>query len=309
MRSSLMLRSLFGVCAACAIAAVACTTTSTSTLPLGPQHLYVTDGASPSTVFVYNLPVTPTSTPAVTLLTAGNGALNVCFDFAGHVYIPMADDGDVQVFGLPLTSSSISLFSLTTAAPVDCHFDPSGNMYVSSDPASIAIFKAPVQAGAVLGAPITDQVSGPFGVWTDALGNLFVCDETYVTEYSSFASGNALLAKFGTVQGGANRGIAFGPSGSLYVPNGTAKNEIDVYDPPFSNTSTRNASKTITVQALTTTNHLTWMAFDRAGNLYVGATDSATPANHVYVFAPPYSSVTVDLNTGANTVQGVAIGP
>jgi hypothetical protein len=309
MRSSLMLRSLFGVCAACAIAVVACTTTTTSTIPLGPQHLYVTDGASPSTIYVYDLPVSPTSTPAVTLLTAGNRAQNPCFDFAGHVYIPMEGDGNIQVFTLPLAASSIQAFSLVAPGgfPEDCHFDPAGNMYIAGT--NVPIYKAPVQAGAALGTTITDQVVGPFGVWTDSTGDLFVAETADITEYSPFAAGNTLLAKFGTIVGGNNFGVAIGPTGSLYVPNGTARNQIDVYDPSFSNASTRNAAKTITVQTLTATNFLTWVGFDRAGNLYVGASDDTTPANHVYVLAPPYTSVTVDLNTGVKTVRGMAIGP
>jgi hypothetical protein len=290
--------------------AAGCTlATSTPVSVPRSQHLYVTDGASPSTIFVYDLPVTPTSSPSVTLLTGGHGAGNPCFDNAGHMYVPMTNDGNLEVFDLPLTSSSIPAFTINAPSPNDCHFDANGNMYVSNNPASVHPYAAPVQAGSLAGTAITDQVSGPFGLWTDPSGNVFVCDETYLTEYGSLGSGNSLLAKFGTVQGSANRGLALGIDGNLYVPNGTAKNQIDVYTPPFSNSSTRNAAKTITVQPLTATNFLTFVAFDRGNALYVGVTDNSLTNNHIYVFPPPYTSPTVNMDTGVTHVYGVAIGP
>ncbi|HXM19641.1 MAG TPA: hypothetical protein VN934_12665 [Candidatus Tumulicola sp.] len=309
MRSHVMARLMLGLVAFVGLAAVACNTTTSAPVFFGPQHLYVTDEGSPSKIFVYTLPVSATSTPAVTVLTTGNLAQNPCFDGAGHIYVPLGVAADLPVFNLPLTTGSIQAFTLPVTNAEDCHFDAAGNMYVAFGVASIGVFQAPVQSSSTGGTPITDQVSGPFGVWTDAAGDVFVADETYVTEYSSLGSANALLAKFGTIQGGSNFGAAIGPTGSLYVPNGTARNQIDVYDPPFTNSSAKNASKTITVQALTSSNYLTWVSFDRAGDLYVGASDNTLTANHVFVFPPPYTTVGVDLNTGTLKVRGVAIGP
>ena len=106
---------------------VGCSSSSTPPPPpAATQHLYVTDHGNPGSVFVFNLPVTAASTPAVTLLTTGNTAGNPCFDTT-HIYVPMGVGNTVQVFALPLTATSVPAFSLTTTGSgADCHFDPAG---------------------------------------------------------------------------------------------------------------------------------------------------------------------------------------
>jgi hypothetical protein len=287
-----------------------CSSSSTSPTPtptpVGVQHLYVTDNGSPGTVFVFNLPLTATSTPTVTLLTTGNGAANPCFDNAGsHIYVPMDGSDTVQVFALPLTASSTPAFTLTTTSTgEDCHFDGSGNLYVAESAGSkIEVFKAPVASGSIVNSTITGAaLVNPWGIWTDASGNVFSSTHpSAAVEYSAFPT-NAQTAAFGPTSND-QFGLALGPSGSLYAANATAAGVIDVYDPPFSNSSTKNVAETITTPL---TNWVSYMAFDAAGNLYAGGSAATF---HVLVYASPYTGAPVDLNRGATRVQGVAIGP
>lgn len=178
------------------VGAVGCSSSSTpAPPPPAVQHLYVTDDLSPSTVYVFNLPLTASSTPAVTLLTTGNGASNPCFDNAGHILVPMAADHKLQVFALPLTAASTPAFTLNLASTgEDCHFDATGNLYVAENAANeIEVFKAPVIAGSIANSTLTGaQVSGPWGVWTDTTGNVFGSTSVKAAfEFSAFPANTA----------------------------------------------------------------------------------------------------------------------
>ena len=298
---------------AAALIFAGCTSTSTSTVQttLSNQHLYVATG---SKVFVYNLPLTNSSVPAVTLLTPGYGA-NPCLDSAGHIFMEMnivtgtTSSFVTQAFALPLTATSAPVFVLSTPdGPADCHFDPSGNMYVANN-SSVQVFKSPVQSGSAINSTITASVVSSSGLWTDSPGRVYVSNGVNILVYSSFATGNVLQATFGSSNGG---GLALGPSGSLYVANGTSAGQIDVYDPPFTNTSTRNASKTIKViPNATLGDSLTYLAFDNAGDMFVGACVGCIPTGswHIYMLQPPYTSVNVDLNLGLTHGIGLTVGP
>jgi hypothetical protein len=285
-----------------------CSSSSTPTPPATVQHLYVTDLGTTGSVYVFNLPLTASSTPAVTLVTTANGTANPCFDNAGsHIYVPMAGNDTVQVFALPLTTTSTPAFTLTvSSSPEDCHFDGSGNLYVPEPFAGkIEVFKAPVMSGSAVNSTITSAaLAGPWGVWTDAAGDVFSSTSSHAAvEYSAFPA-NAQTAAFGPASSD-QFGLALGPTGSLYAANATSAGVIDVYDPPFLNASAKNAAKTITTSL---TNYVSYMAFDAAGNLYVGGKSGGTTF-HVLIYAPPYTSAPLDLNRGATRVQGVAIGP
>ena len=182
---------------------------------------------------------------------------NPCLDTAGHILIPAesftgtGSMGQIEAFALPLSATSAPVFTLSAPdIPCDCHFDSSGNTYVanlSDAPNSVQVFKAPVQSGSAINSTITAAIANPSGVWTDSSGGVYVSNSSNISAYSSFATGNTLKATFGTISETNRATLALGPTGSLYVANGTLSGEIDVYDPPFTNTSTRNASKTITL--------------------------------------------------------------
>lgn len=275
------------------------------------QHLYVATGQK---VFVYNLPLTSSSAPAVTMLMPGSGyAVNPCIDSVGHIFIPTeivtgtTSHTATLAFALPLTAASAPVFTLSAPdLPFDCHFDPSGNMYVANLN-GVQVFKAPVQSGSAANSTITASGVNASGVWTDASGGIYVATSANILVYSSFASGNALQATFGS----GSRSLALGPSGSLYVANATSSGEIDVYDPPFTNKSMPNPSKTITLLPNIFGDTLTFLAFDKAGDMFVGACVGCIPtgSTHIYMLQPPYTTVNVDLNLGLCCGVGLTVGP
>ena len=308
---------------AVALVFTGCTSSSTSTVQntLVNQHLYVTTGGK---VFVYNLPLTGSSVAAVTTGVSGFSGRNLCFDSAGHIFMPAgsltSSSGAILAFALPLTATSAPVFTLSAPdIPTDCHFDPSGNMYVanqSARPSGVQVFRAPVQSGSAINSTIP-AVAGSSGVWTDSSGGVYVSSGNgtgNILVYSSFATGNTLQATFGGGNSIAGTfGLALGPSGSLYVANGTSNGAIDVYDPPFTNSSTRNASKTTTLVGGSIGTGLDYLAFDKAGNMFVGVeidySNTGFGSSHIFVLQPPYKSVSVDLNLGFTGGVGLAVGP
>jgi hypothetical protein len=285
--------------------------TPTPSPTLGPgQHFYTTDGANPGRIYVFNLPLNAASAPVVVVQTTGNGIYNPCFDGAGHIFVTYRNTARVDVYNLPLSSASTPAYSLTLPGnSVDCHFDGAGNLYVAlPDSNELAVFKAPVTSASTLNSVITTGVHGPWGVFADAGGNVYASNLTNQTIYNSLASGNTLQATFGTQND--NYGIIIGPDAHLYVSNVLGTNEIDVYNPPFINGSTADSSKTIHVQTVTPTHCITYISFDSSGNLYItGSDDNDATFNHIYVYAPPYTTQTLNVSLGAIKLRGDQVGP
>jgi hypothetical protein len=178
-------------------------------------------------------------------------------------------------------------------------------MYVAEDALSEdEVFKAPVQSGsAVNSALFSAALTSPWGVWTDSGGNVFSSTSVKAAiEFSAFPA-NTPTTDFGPASSDTF-GIAMGPTGSLYIANATSGGVIDVYDPPFMNTSVKNPAETITTSLAS---YVSYMSFDAGKNLYVGGKSGGV--FHVLVYAAPYTGAPVDLNRGATVVQGVAIGP
>jgi len=282
--------------------------TPAPTLGPGP-HFYTTDGAA--RVYVFNMPLTSSSVPVVIVNTTGAGTYNPCFDNAGHMYVTYRSIARLDVYNLPVSSSATAAYSLSLpSTAVDCHFDPNGNLYVALQNANeIAVFKAPVTSGSAVNSLISSGVSGPWGVFADGAGNVYVSNLTNQTLYSPLGSGNTLQATFGTQFD--DYGIIIGPGGGdLYVSDVLGTNQINVYHAPFTNASTADPSKTILVQQNTATHCVTYISFDGANNLYtVGSDDNDATFNHIYVYAPPYTSKSLDLSTGTVKLRGATIGP
>jgi hypothetical protein len=273
------------------------------------SHFYTTDGFSPGHIYVWNLPLTASSTPSVVVSTTGNVPYNMCFDNAGHMVQTFRNTPEIFVYNLPLSSSSTPAFILNMpGGSTDCHFDPARNLYVTGTNANnIAVFLAPVSAASTISSNITANVNGPWGVFADA-NHVYVSNLTNETLYSNLAGGNALQATFSTQFD--NYGIIIGPSGDLYVSNVVARNEIDVFHLPLSNSSVPDMSKSILVQSNTATHCVTYISFDGSSNLYITGSDDSDPTfNHIYVYAPPYTSKILDLDTNTIKLRGDQVGP
>jgi hypothetical protein len=277
---------------------------------LGPgPHFYTTDGLSPGKIYVWNTPLNASSVPVVTVQTSGNVPYNMCFDNAGHMVQTFRGTPELFVYNLPLSNSATPAFILSMpGGSTDCHFDPSGNLYVAgTNTNNIAVFTAPVTSASTISSNITTNVNGPWGIFADA-NHVYVTNLTNETMYSNLAGGNALQATFSTQHD--NYGIIVGPTGDLFVSNVIAVNEIDIFHFPITNSSTPDAGKRIMVQANTATRCITYISFDTAGNLYiVGSDDIDATFNHIYVYPPPYTAKSLDLDVSHIKLRGDQLGP
>jgi len=269
--------------------------------PTAPPRVYASIQNPSGTVSIFSMPLTSASTAVSSF--AGTSPTGMCVDAAHRLYIAgQASGGSVSVFSQPIANGATPAFTLTSFGTntVDCAIDAAGNLYVADILGAVRVFKAPITASSTLDHSITASVTSPYGVAVDAAGDVFVSDSTTITEYSPFASGNTLLHTFGSIFN--NWGLAIGPDGDLYVANGTANGEIDVYKPPFLNTSTPDHSLSIPGSP-----RVLYFAFDAATNMYVSGN---TTSSWLWELVPPYTAApmaAVTVNGATNASGGVAV--
>jgi len=269
--------------------------------PTPPPRVYASIKNTAGTLSFYSLPLSLASTAAGSF--AATSPTGMCVDGSHRLYVAgQTSGGSISVFNQPIANGAIPAFTLASFGTntVGCAIDSAGNLYVADIIGAIRVFKAPISASSTLDHSITTSVASPYGVTVDAAGDVFVSNTTNVTEYSPFASGNALLHTFGSIHN--NWGLMIGPDGNLYVANGNANGEIDVYKPPFLNTSTPDHGLSVPGSPV-----LLYFAFDASTNLYVSGN---TSTSMVWELAPPYTAaplvtLTVDGTTG--TSGGVAV--
>jgi len=209
-------------------------------------------------------------------------------------------------FQQPIANGAAASFTINlgvTNSPIGCVFDAAGNMYVSEAAQNrIAVIPAPVTSTSVPNAAyITASVAGPYGVAVDTTGDVFVCNNgTPITEYTPLSGGNALLHSFGN--DADNEGCTIGPDGNLYVANGTAAGEIDVYKAPFGNLTPVDHSITPTGAAI-----IYEVKFDASGNMYVSGNNATNSV--VWVLPSPYTapSQTLVVNAATDLAVGLAL--
>lgn len=291
-----------GLLCAVAVATFAgCNSSSTPSLGLAPQRLYVTDNSA--TLWIYTLPVTATSTPVVTL-TPGFAPQTMAFDSSGRLFI---EDGltSIKAYGQPITSSSTALFTLTATNRMrNIAFDPAGRLFAMENISPTCCVEMFNLSGTSTGSFMLSNLGkggSPWGGAFDAGGDLFLADSSGQTEYGApITSSSTPLHNFGS--NSFNFGIAVDAAGNVYVANGIARGKLDVYNPPYTDSSTPAFS----MQIATATNAIEYLAFDRAGNLYAAVSGDAA----VYVFAPPFgASSTAAVKLPVTGAYGVAIGP
>jgi hypothetical protein len=292
---------VLGLASALTLAACSSSSSTPSTPPAGPQRVYTSIKNTPGTIHIYALPLTNSSVSTSSFAGFGTPT-GMCVDGQHRLYVVNNGPDSIAVYNQPITSGATPAFTLSGFGGVDIHdcaIDASSNLYVADDNGSLWVFKGPVSSSSTVDHSITTGISSPFGVAVDATGDVFASNTSNVTEYSSFGSGNGLLATFGSILN--NWGLHVGPDGNLYVANGTANGEIDVYKPPFSNASTPDHSLTIPGAPV-----VLYMAFDNSGNMYISGN---TTTSLLWELAPPYTgapvaTVTVDGTT--STSGGVA---
>lgn len=180
----------------------------------------------------------------------------------------------------PAPQPTVTPSPAPTATP-----DTSTRLYVANnDGDNLLVFNAPFGASS---APGTMVDYSPAIVWGVAANhaNVAVTDGVGTLRMYSTPVTATPYATFNVASDGY---LAFDGSGKLFVT--TQASEIDVYSPPFSNSSAPS-------QRITGAAQSNGLALDPSGNLYVGNIASA----EIDVFAPPYTSAPVKVRApGAN---------
>lgn len=213
------------------------------------------------------------------LLAVANASANTVTLYAGGQPLPVA------------TLSGVT-------APQALVFDAAGDLFVASQPGSVAEYSPPFTGSA---STIAIGVSHPQALALDARGNLFVANgsaSNTVTEYSPPYGG----APIATISNGVDDpvSVAVDASGSLFVANQSA-NSVTVYGAPY------------TGAPIALTNGLNGpnsIAIDGRGNVFVSNLNS-TP-NSVVQFVPPLSASStpaVTISSGVNEQGAIGLSP
>ena len=285
------------IVAGCLLAITACSSSSTTSTPPVPFHIYTDDFLNPGTINIFTSPLSAASVPSGTF-AGNNEPASMTLDSTHRLFVTNFGSDTVQVFNAPIATGAIPAFTLSTPAlqAEDAAFDPSGNLFVTGL-GNIAEFASPITGASTVNFSITN-VDTARGIVFDSSGNLWSNGGAHINEYTTPLSGASTpaLQFAGT---GNSHGIAFSAAGSIFA---AGHNGVDVYNPPFSVAST--PAFTIPIAPAFAVSYL---KFDASGNLY------ATANGSVLVFVPPFSgastaAVTVPLPGGPG-IPGIAIGP
>lgn len=277
----------------------ACNTSTTAPFFASPQTLYASNNSGTGAVAIVPLPLTSASASTGTLANVDANPRGMCASPAGQLVLGAAQN--LEVWSAPANGAAPS-FTVALGANAfanDCAFDAAGDLYVANDGApsqNVLVYPAFSQ-GSAQTTPIATGVAFPFGVTTDASGDVFVENSTNITEYSPLGAGNALLHIFGVINN--SKGLKIGPDGNLYVANGATVGKVDVFLPPFTNASTFDHQLSPPNATL-----ISYFAIDRGHNLYVSAS-TTSGFSAIYVYTPPYAGTPLEVDIA--DVDGIAI--
>lgn len=311
MRAPLLLRPMLAV-ALCAVLA-ACSNSGTAFNPPGGshtfKHMYLSNYTS-GEVYVYNLPVTSSSTPAATV-SAGTDPGELFVDSSGRLFVPQFSNTvpEVLVYNLPLTASSTPAFTLSTSqdAPESVAQDSSGNIYVADTNSGgyIDIYHAPVNGAASPSATISNNAVGstgleyPYDIAIAPNGDLYASDTSDINQFTP-PFNSASVPSASASPNTNNYGLRVDSSNRVFVANASGNGYVSVYTQPFTNAST--PAFNISVSSGT---RLLGMAFDASGNLW-----TVNGSGVVWEIAAPItSSSTATQVLTVSDAYGIVFGP
>ncbi|PZR58549.1 MAG: hypothetical protein DLM50_03460 [Candidatus Meridianibacter frigidus] len=289
------------------IGLAACTSNSNTItpVPLAPQHLYVADAHSGGPILQYTLPLTGASMPSATIGSGGEGSL--ALDAAGNLAAGNTA-GQISIFTAPLTSSSVpsATFNNGASTPVgQMAFNNAGDLFAATEDISVNVFTHPLTSASTPSQAITSAgLSAAIGTLLDSSGNLYVSNSagagSNIYVFAPPYSGTPIIT---SVQAGKAYRKMAGSGNQLFVANVSgATGSVDVYNTPLTTASTPAFS-------MTNVNSPEALAFDNAGNLYVGNLGDGT----IRVFTPPFSAASSPavtlVESGSFAIFGMAIGP
>jgi hypothetical protein len=272
-------RLILAVAACCTLLfAAGCTSNGAAFNPPGGSHLtfkhmYISDLLSPGHIYIYDLPVTSSSTAAATLTTSVAKPAMLFVDAKGRLFVGTFSGTTVPVYKLPLTASSTALFDLTASQsyPGAVAEDAAGNVYVADVQFGgyIDVYDGPVNGAASPSYTISNNGVGPSGlefpldIAIAPNGDLYATDAQDVNQFTPpFSSASTPTASVTPNQN--NYGLRVDTQGRVFVANATTNGTIDVYTQPFPASGNGLRSFGINVS----TRDLYGMAFDGNGNLW-----------------------------------------
>jgi hypothetical protein len=310
-------RLTLAVAACCTLLfAAGCTSNGTAFNPPGGghltfKHMYISNLSNPAQVYVYDLPVTSSSSPVATV-NVGTDPGMLFVDAKGRLFVPEFTNTSttVQVFQTPLTAASSPAFDLTTSQsdPAAVAEDAAGNVYVADVQFGgyIDVYDGPVNGAASPSYTISNNGVGssglkdPYDIAVAPNGDLYASDTKDINQFTPpFSSASLPTASVTPNQN--NYGLRVDTQGRVFVADATANGEIDVYTQPFPASGNGLRSFGINVS----TRGLYGMAFDGNGNLWT------VDGNGVLweIKAPITASSTAQqVLTGTNG-YGIAFGP
>ncbi len=289
--------SVMSVLLGCAIVASFAACKSTNAIPNTisvQKHLYVTDDSG--NIQVYDLPLTASSTPSLTLAGA---ACNDCGIAVSHTKLYVGQGSSVKVYQLPLTASSTPIQTLTASGSTTLSVtaDSSGTIYVAEDDSGTCCVDV-YQGGAssptftLSGASVDD----PFGVAIDGSGNAFVANASNIGYFAATVHSGEAGITFG--RDNFNEGLVTDSGDNLYVADGDGHGTMDIYHPSYTGATT--VANTVTLNA----GYLEQMVVGSNGTMYIA---NETP-NQLDVLTSPYTSIALAVPTTFEG-YGMAIGP
>lgn len=256
-------------------------------------HLYVTD--SSGNVQVYQLPLTASSTPVVTLAA---GACSYCGVTVSGERLYVSTGSTVKVFALPISASSTSIktLTLTGSTGLSLAADASGTIYAAEDDSStccVDVFQggATTPTFTLSGA----SVDAPFGVAVDSHGNVFSANSANIGYFAAPVHSGETGITFG--RDNFNEGLITDSSDNLYVADGDGAGTMDIYHPPYTGAS--SPANTVTFGG-----YLEQMAMGIDGTMYIAHEST----NEINVLSSPYTSISFNTATSFQG-YGIAIGP
>jgi sugar lactone lactonase YvrE len=295
-----------------AVSLDACSTSSTGTTPTPPpasQNLYAVD-LTTKKIFVYSLPASAASVPAVTVTTGFTPLYDAAFDASSTFWVDQDTNPSVlRGYTLPLTAASVpvSNVTLTATAPTNTAnafsfaFDPTGNLWVGDEQNGRLLGYHGPFSGTITPATFANiPISMPWNVISDGAGDLYVTANDHVVRLN--APPTSINANLSILS--EPIAMLLDPAGNLYVGDFNNGN-LYRYNAPIND----GATPAITdLQAKTTLNAPYYMALDSSGNLYVSDCSTSIKVFATATFsatsAPAY---TLPLPAGATCSTGLAV--
>jgi len=292
-----------------------CTSNGTAYNPPGGhtltyKHMYLSDDSSPGHIYVYDLPVTSSSSPVATLTTPVTEPAMLFVDAKGRLFVGTYSGTTLPVYKLPLTASSSALFNLTSSqsSPASIAEDAAGNVYVADETGSggyIDAYNGPVNAAASPSYTISNNGVGssgleyPYDIAVAPNGDIYASDSNDINQFTPpFSSASVPSASVTPNQD--NYGLRVDSQNRVFVADATTDGVIDVYTQPFPASGNNLRSFGLTAGS---TDY--GMAFDGSGNLWTVDSNGVVWEIKAPITA---SSTATQVLTGTNG-YGIAFGP